>query len=163
MRLRLSGSFSATAISTPTRGAGFDCCARAPTGQPAAAPRSVKNSRRLMHTPRVPSPKRSAAAHPAGAVGTRVSSRAPRTEPYVRLSRIRLVWGFPCQGCITPHFVVLLLHSFVRPAPRAFFRPRRHITIAVAHSDGQGRRFFTLFQRRRRLVLDQREHGGRLP
>jgi hypothetical protein len=38
---------------------------------------------------------------------------------------------------------VLLLHSFVRPAPRAFFRPRRHITIAVAHSDGQGRRFFS--------------------
>src|SRR6266536_6030519 len=27
---------------------------------------------------------------PAVAVGTRVSSRAPRTEPYVRLSRIRL-------------------------------------------------------------------------
>ena len=57
--------------------------------------------------------------------GTCVSSHAPRTEPYVRLSRIRLVWGFPCQGCITPLFVVLLLHSFVRPAPRAFFRPDR--------------------------------------
>src|SRR6266542_3324669 len=28
--------------------------------------------------------------HAAVAVGTRVSSRAPRTEPYVRLSRIRL-------------------------------------------------------------------------
>src|ERR1700741_5306575 len=39
------------------------------------------------------------------AVGTRVSSRAPRTEPYVRLSRIRLVWGFSCPGCITPFFL----------------------------------------------------------
>ena len=40
-------------------------------------------------------------------------------------------------------FVVLLsFHSFVRAAPRAFFRPDR-ITIAVAHSDGQGRRFFS--------------------
>src|SRR6187551_2140697 len=77
------------------------------------------------------------------AVGTCVSWHAPRPDPYVRLSRIRLVWGFPCQGCITPLFFVLLLHSFVRPAPRAFFRPRRHITIAVAHSDGQGRRFFS--------------------
>src|SRR6478752_3127991 len=62
------------------------------------------------------------------AVGTRVSSRAPRTEPYERLSRIRLVWGFHCQGCITPYFFVLLLHSFVRPAPRAFFRPDHILT-----------------------------------
>ena len=62
---------------------------------------------------------------PVVAVGTCVSWHAPRPDPYVRLSRIRLVWGFPCQGCITPLFVVLLLHSFVRPAPRAFFRPDR--------------------------------------
>ena len=53
-----------------------------------------------------------------------VSSAAwcPYVEPE---TTIRLVWGFPCQGCITPLFVVLLLHSFVRPAPRAFFRRDR--------------------------------------
>ena len=55
--------------------------------------------------------------------GMAASLAAP--DPYVRLSRIRLVWGFCCQGDITPFFVVLLLHSFVRPAPRAFFRPDR--------------------------------------
>src|SRR5258705_13774350 len=37
----------------------------------------------------------------------------------------------------------LSFHSFVRPAPRAFFRPDRHICIAVARRGGQGRRFFS--------------------
>jgi len=43
------------------------------------------------------------------------------------------------------HFFVVLchFHSFVRPAPRAFFRPRPHISIVVARSGGQGRRFFS--------------------
>ena len=36
-----------------------------------------------------------------------------------------------------------LFHSFVRPAPRAFFRPDRIFAIAVARSGGQGRRFFS--------------------
>ena len=61
----------------------------------------------------------------AGLSPARMAASLAAPEPYVRLSRIRLVWGFPCQGCITPLFVVLLLHSFVRPAPRAFFRPDR--------------------------------------
>src|SRR5436309_13353391 len=43
----------------------------------------------------------------------------------MQLSRIRLVWGFRCQGCHSALFV-LLLHSFVRPASRAFFRPDRY-------------------------------------
>jgi hypothetical protein len=43
------------------------------------------------------------------AVGTRVSSHAPRPDPYVRLSRIRLVWGFLCQGCITLLFCCFIL------------------------------------------------------
>src|SRR6516164_9848279 len=144
------------------------------------------------------------------AVGTRVSSRAPRTEPYGRLSRIRLVWGFPCHGCITPFLSCFVASFFVRPAPRAFFRPDRilpspsrtvtvtdaacmglslsrvhhsifvvlccfilcstraasilssrpHITVAVAHSDGHGRRFFSAAEG---LAPHQREHGGRLP
>src|SRR5277367_5556510 len=38
---------------------------------------------------------------------------------------IRLVWGFLCQG-VSRHFCLpLSFHSFVRPAPRAFFRPDR--------------------------------------
>jgi hypothetical protein len=38
---------------------------------------------------------------------------------------IRLVWGFLCQ-VVSRHFCLpLSFHSFVRPAPRAFFRPDR--------------------------------------
>jgi hypothetical protein len=41
------------------------------------------------------------------------------------------------------HFVApLFVDSFVRPAPRAFFRPDRILAVAVARSEGQGRRFF---------------------
>jgi hypothetical protein len=38
---------------------------------------------------------------------------------------IRLVWGFHCQGGVTPFWSSFAFHSFVRPAPRAFFRPDR--------------------------------------
>ena len=42
------------------------------------------------------------------------------------------------------HFVApLFVDSFVRPAPRAFFRPDRILAVAVARSEGQGRRFFS--------------------
>jgi hypothetical protein len=37
----------------------------------------------------------------------------------------------------------LFVYSFVRPAPRAFFRPDRIFPAAVARSEGQGRRFFS--------------------
>ena len=41
------------------------------------------------------------------------------------------------------HFVApLFVDSFVRPAPRAIFRPDRILAVAVARSEGQGRRFF---------------------
>jgi|SRR6516225_7915278 len=72
-----------------------------------------------------------------------------------------LVWGFSCQGgrgtifC----FFLLLFLSLVRPRPQAFFRPDRQEPKpprAVAVKDG------ALLQRRRRLVLDGREHGGML-
>ena len=102
-----SGSSAAAAEENTDAPHPSGCCARAASGQ---RRRAAEQRDELA---------------PVVAVGTCVSSHAPRTEPYVRLSRIRLVWGFPCQGCITPLFVVLLLHSFVRPAPRAFFRPDR--------------------------------------
>jgi hypothetical protein len=60
----------------------------------------------------------------------------------VRLSRIRLVWGFLCQGYLTSFFV-LLLHSFCSTRAASILPSRPHITIAVARSDGQGRRFFS--------------------
>jgi hypothetical protein len=83
---------------------------------------------------------------------------ATRTEPYGRLSRIRLVWGFHCQGGVTPFWSSFAFHSFVRPAPRAFF------PTAYFHRRRAQRQSRTaLLQRRRRLVLDGREHGGRLP
>ena len=49
----------------------------------------------------------------------------PLIEPDVQISRIRLVWGFLCQGGVTPFWSSFAFHSFVRPAPRAFFRPDR--------------------------------------
>src|SRR5207253_1979313 len=42
-----------------------------------------------------------------------------------RAVRIRLVWDFLCQGCITPFLSCFVASFFVRPAPRAFFRPDR--------------------------------------
>src|SRR5262252_6156570 len=62
---------------------------------------------------------------------------------------------------VSRHFCLpLSFHSFVRPAPPSILPPRPHISIAVA-----ARRLSrtALLQRRRRLVLDGREHGGRLP
>ena len=50
---------------------------------------------------------------------------SPLIEPDVPISGIRLVWGFLCQGGVTPFWSCFAFHSFVRPAPRAFFRPDR--------------------------------------
>src|SRR5215207_4556884 len=44
---------------------------------------------------------------------------ATRTDPYEPNSGIRLVWGFLCQGGVTPFWSSFAFHSFVRPAPRA--------------------------------------------
>src|ERR1017187_7956182 len=49
----------------------------------------------------------------------------PLIEPDRQISRIRLVWGFLCQGGVTPIWSSFAFPSFVRPAPRAFFRPDR--------------------------------------
>src|SRR5215468_10229909 len=44
---------------------------------------------------------------------------------------------------VSRHFCLpLSFHSFVRPAPPSILPPRPHISIAVARSGGQGRRFF---------------------
>src|SRR6516225_1844185 len=94
------------------------------------------------------------------AVGTCVSSHAPRPDPYVRLSRIRLVWGFRCQGHITPSLARACCFILL-------FDPRReHSSVPTAYYHrrrAQRGSRTALLQRRRRLVLDHREHGGRLP
>jgi hypothetical protein len=64
-------------------------------------------------------------------------------EPYVRLSRIRLVWEFLCQGCITPFLSCFVASFFCSTRAASILPSRPHITVAVAHSDGQGRRFFS--------------------
>src|SRR6266566_5562622 len=79
----------------------------------------------------------------AVAVGTRVSSHAPRPEPYVRLSRIRLVWEFLCQGCITPFLSCFVASFFCSTRAASILPSRPHIAVAVARSGGQGRRFFS--------------------
>jgi hypothetical protein len=58
-------------------------------------------------------------------------------------TRIRLVWGFLCQGGVTPIWLSFAFHSFVRSAPRAFFRPDRIFPSPSRRSGGQGRRFFS--------------------
>jgi hypothetical protein len=72
------------------------------------------------------------------AVGTCVSSHAPHTEPYGRLSRIRLVWDFLCQWCITPLLSCFVGFIFCSTRAASILPSRPHITVAVAHSDGQG-------------------------
>src|ERR1700681_4569915 len=74
-------------------------------------------------------------------------------------SGIRLVWGFLCQGGVTPIWSSFAFHSFVRPAPRALFRPDRIFPSPSRRSGGQGRRFFSAAEG---LSLTD-EHGGRLP
>src|SRR5262249_60401586 len=58
------------------------------------------------------------------AVGTRVSSRAPRTEPYVRLSRIRLP-PWVCDGKCLPYALERLRHDY--PA----LRPARALLVRI--------------------------------
>src|SRR5215475_6378604 len=84
---------------------------------------------------------------------------ATRIEPYGPNSGIRLVWGSLCQACITPFFV--LCYSILLFDPR-----REHSSAPTAdfrHRRAQRRSRTALLQRRRRPVLDGREHGGRLP
>jgi hypothetical protein len=68
---------------------------------------------------------------------------ATRPDPYKRLSRIRLVWGFLCQGGITPFLSSFVIALFCSTCAASILSSRPHICIAVARSGGQGRRFFS--------------------
>ena len=84
----------------------------------------------------------------------------PLIEPDRQISRIRLVWGFVCQGGVTPFWSSFVIPFFCSTRAASILPSRPHISIAVA---AQRRSRTALLQRRRRLVLDGREHGGRLP
>jgi|SRR5580704_7446527 hypothetical protein len=78
----------------------------------------------------------------------------------MQIVRIRLVWGFLCQWGDHAIFV-FLCHSIL------LFDPRRgHSSAPTAYFHRRRAQRWSrtaLLQRRRRLVLDGREHGGRLP
>jgi len=68
---------------------------------------------------------------------------ATRTDPYVRLSRIRLVWGFLCQAVSTPFLSCFVIPFFCSTRAASILSSRPHISVAVARSGSQGRRFFS--------------------
>ena len=93
------------------------------------------------------------------AVGTRVTSRPPHRS-------VRAQFGHTaCMGLSLSRgrhaiLVVLCIPFFCSTRAASTLPSRPHISIAVA---AQRRSRTALLQRRRRLVLDGREHGGKLP
>src|ERR1700680_4707565 len=81
--------------------------------------------------------------------GFRLRLEAGLIDPSGRFSQTTLKLSSGLYGAFfvkggAHHFVApLFVDSFVRPAPRAFFRPDRILAVAVARSEGQGRRFFS--------------------
>src|SRR5260370_4245251 len=59
------------------------------------------------------------------------------------LSHIRLVWGFLCQGGVTPFLSSFVIPFFCSTCAASILSSRPHICIAVARSGSQGRRFFS--------------------
>src|SRR5258705_9316659 len=66
----------------------------------------------------------------------------PLIEPDRQISRIRLVWGFLCQGGITPFLWSFVIPFFCSTCAASILSSRPHICIAVARSGGQRRLFF---------------------
>jgi len=54
-----------------------------------------------------------------------------------------LVWGFLCQDGITPFLSSFVIPFFCSTRAASILPSRPHISIAVARSGGQGRRFFS--------------------
>src|SRR5215469_14625388 len=78
----------------------------------------------------------------------------------VRLSRIRLVWGFLCQATSTPFLSCFVIPFFCSIRAASILSSRPHVSIAVC---AQRRSRTALLQRRRRLVLDGHKRDGKLP
>ena len=59
---------------------------------------------------------------------------------------VRLVWGFLCQGGVTPFWSSFFHLPFFCSTRAAGILPSRpHIAVAVARSEGQGRRLYGAF------------------
>src|SRR6201984_605419 len=137
-------------MSAPTRRMRLPCCARTDSGNDAAAPpSSVMKSRGCSGRDAIfiapPAQNRTGGFPAYGLYGSFFVKGASRHF---------------CRALLLPIFVVLWCFILL-------FDPRRaHSSIPTAHSRrrrAQGRSRTALLQRRRRLVLDGREHGGRLP
>jgi predicted GNAT family acetyltransferase len=76
-------------------------------------------------------------------LGRRLMDHAVGEAKRRRLSTIRLVWGFLCQGCITPFLSRVVTPFFCSTRAASILPSRPHIAVAVARSGGQGRRFFS--------------------
>jgi hypothetical protein len=85
---------------------------------------------------------------------------ATRTDPCEPNSGTRLVWGFLCQGWRHTIFLRLVCSFFCSTRAASILPPRP--SYCRRRRAQRGSRT-ALLQRRRRLVLDQREHGGKLP
>ena len=68
---------------------------------------------------------------------------SPLIEQGVPIFIIRLVWGFLCPGGITPFLSSFIIPFFCSTRAASVLPSRPHISIAVARSGGQGRRFFS--------------------
>src|SRR6202795_5084154 len=69
----------------------------------------------------------------------------PLIEPDVRISRIRLVWGFLCQAASTPFLSGFVIPFFCSTRAASILSSRPHVSIAVARRVGQGRRLYGAF------------------
>jgi hypothetical protein len=85
------------------------------------------------------------------AAGTRVTSRPPHRSVRAQFGHTACM-GLSLSRGVTRFWSSFAFHSFVRPAPRAFFRPDR-----IFPSPSRAAAVKDLLQRRRRLVLDGRE------
>src|ERR1700675_767232 len=93
------------------------------------------------------------------AVGTRVPSRPPHRSVRAQFGHTACM-GLSLSRGRHANLVVLCIPFFCSTRAASTLPSRPHISIAVA---AQRRSRTALLQRRRRLVLDGREHGGRLP
>jgi hypothetical protein len=60
-----------------------------------------------------------------------------------RFFPIRLVWGFLCQAVSTPFLLCFVIPFFCSTRAASILSSRPHISVAVARSGSQGRRFFS--------------------
>ena len=91
------------------------------------------------------------------AVGTRVTSRPPHRSVRAQFGHTACM-GLSLSSVVHAIFVVFVIPFFCSTRAASILSSRPHISIAVARSGGQGRRFFSAAEG---LSFYGREHGGR--